>query len=73
MQLFWLRSDLRHLDNTALSAAAARGPTLAVYVISPQQWLMHDDEVDKLNRKARRFHLWRWLFVLVFIRSSFMA
>ena len=43
MQLIWLRSDLRQSDNTALSAAAARGPTVAVYLISPEQWLAHDD------------------------------
>jgi deoxyribodipyrimidine photolyase len=28
MQLIWLRSDLRQHDNTALAAAAARGPTV---------------------------------------------
>lgn len=32
MQLIWLRSDLRLHDNTALSAAAQRGPTVAVYL-----------------------------------------
>ena len=49
MQLIWLRSDLRHVDNTALSAAAERGPTLAVYIISPEQWLMHDDAACKVD------------------------
>jgi deoxyribodipyrimidine photo-lyase len=43
MQLIWLRSDLRLHDNTALTAAAERGPTVAVYLLSPQQWLEHDD------------------------------
>jgi len=33
MQLIWLRSDLRLHDNTALSAAAQRGPTVAVYLL----------------------------------------
>ena len=33
MQLIWLRSDLRVHDNTALTAAMQRGPTLAVYQI----------------------------------------
>ena len=56
MQLFWLRSDLRHMDNTALSAAAERGPTLAVYVISPQQWLMHDDAACKVDFWLRNVH-----------------
>ena len=49
MQLIWLRSDLRQHDNTALAAAAARGPTVAVYLLSPQQWLEHDDAACKID------------------------
>jgi deoxyribodipyrimidine photo-lyase len=49
MQLIWLRSDLRLHDNTALAAAAARGPTFAVYLLSPQQWLEHDDAACKVD------------------------
>jgi deoxyribodipyrimidine photo-lyase len=49
MHLIWLRSDLRLHDNTALSAAAARGPTVAVYVLSPAQWLEHDDAPCKVD------------------------
>ncbi|UVK87560.1 deoxyribodipyrimidine photo-lyase [Pseudomonas sp. B21-051] len=49
MQLIWLRSDLRLHDNTALAAAAARGPTVAVYLLSPQQWLEHDDAACKVD------------------------
>ncbi|WP_150802199.1 deoxyribodipyrimidine photo-lyase [Pseudomonas fluorescens] len=49
MQLIWLRSDLRVHDNTALSAAAASGPTVAVYVLSPKQWLAHDDAPCKVD------------------------
>lgn len=49
MQLIWLRSDLRLHDNTALSAAAARGPTVAVYLLSPEQWLEHDDAPCKVD------------------------
>jgi deoxyribodipyrimidine photo-lyase len=49
MQLIWLRSDLRLHDNTALTAAAARGPTVAVYLLSPQQWLEHDDAPCKVD------------------------
>ncbi len=49
MQLIWLRSDLRQSDNTALSAAAARGPTVAVYLISPEQWQAHDDAPCKVD------------------------
>ncbi|TPG76939.1 deoxyribodipyrimidine photo-lyase [Pseudomonas arsenicoxydans] len=49
MQLIWLRSDLRVLDNTALAAATARGPTVAVYLLSPEQWLEHDDAPCKVD------------------------
>nr|WP_180205395.1 deoxyribodipyrimidine photo-lyase [Pseudomonas sp. SbOxS1]NYU05453.1 deoxyribodipyrimidine photo-lyase [Pseudomonas sp. SbOxS1] len=49
MQLIWLRSDLRLHDNTALSAAAACGPTVAVYLLSPEQWREHDDAPCKVD------------------------
>jgi deoxyribodipyrimidine photo-lyase len=49
MQLIWLRSDLRQHDNTALAAAAERGPTVAVYLLSPEQWLEHDDAACKVD------------------------
>jgi deoxyribodipyrimidine photo-lyase len=49
MQLFWLRTDLRVHDNTALAAAMERGPTLAVYLISPGQWRHHDDAACKVD------------------------
>lgn len=49
MQLLWLRSDLRVSDNTALAAAAERGPTLAVWLVSPSQWLAHDDAPCKVD------------------------
>ena len=49
MQLFWLRSDLRVHDNTALAAAMERGPTLAAYLISPAQWQSHDDAACKVD------------------------
>ncbi|MBN6715868.1 deoxyribodipyrimidine photo-lyase [Pseudomonas capsici] len=49
MQLFWLRSDLRVHDNTALAAAMERGPTLAVYLVSPTQWQNHDDAACKVD------------------------
>lgn len=49
LQLIWLRSDLRLHDNTALSAAAARGPTVAAYLLSPEQWLEHDDAPCKVD------------------------
>ncbi|MEX5344237.1 deoxyribodipyrimidine photo-lyase [Pseudomonas sp. I2] len=49
MQLVWLRSDLRIADNTALSAACAHGPTLAVWLVSPGQWQAHDDAACKVD------------------------
>ncbi|MFQ6573147.1 deoxyribodipyrimidine photo-lyase [Pseudomonas sp. UM16] len=49
MQLIWLRSDLRVHDNTALSAACSQGPTLAVWLISAQQWRSHDDAPCKID------------------------
>jgi len=49
MQLIWLRSDLRLHDNTALTAAMERGPTVAVYLISPGQWQAHDDAACKVD------------------------
>lgn len=49
LQLLWLRSDLRSRDNTALHAALAAGPTLALYLITPQQWQAHQDAPCKVD------------------------
>lgn len=49
MQLIWLRSDLRLHDNTALSAATQRGPTVVLYLLSPRQWQAHDDAPCKVD------------------------
>jgi deoxyribodipyrimidine photo-lyase len=48
-QLLWLRTDLRVSDNTALVAAMGNGPTVAVYFITPGQWLSHDDAPCKVD------------------------
>ncbi|TLX56437.1 hypothetical protein DN824_15715 [Stutzerimonas nosocomialis] len=48
-QLYWLRTDLRVSDNTALSAAMAAGPTVALYLITPGQWRSHDDAPCKVD------------------------
>jgi len=61
MQLLWLRSDLRVHDNTALSAALEQGPTVAVFLISPAQWLSHDDAPCKVDF---------WLRNLVELRAA---
>jgi deoxyribodipyrimidine photo-lyase len=48
-QLLWLRSDLRVSDNSALSVAMQHGPTVALYIITPEQWLEHDDAACKVD------------------------
>ncbi len=48
-QLLWLRNDLRIQDNTALAAALQAGPTVAVFLLSPEQWLAHDDPACKVD------------------------
>ena len=48
-QLLWLRCDLRLTDNTALTAAMQAGPTIALYLITPGQWLAHDDAPCKVD------------------------
>ncbi|MGJ7551061.1 deoxyribodipyrimidine photo-lyase [Pseudomonas alloputida] len=49
MQLIWLRSDLRINDNSALSVACERGPTVALWLASPGQWQAHDDAACKVD------------------------
>lgn len=56
MQLIWLRSDLRIDDNTALSAACQRGPTVALWIASPGQWQAHDDAACKVDFWLRNLH-----------------
>lgn len=48
-QLVWLRTDLRLRDNSALHAAAERGPVIALYLLSPGQWHEHDDAPCKVD------------------------
>jgi deoxyribodipyrimidine photo-lyase len=49
LQLMWFRSDLRVQDNSALAAAMSSGPTVALYLLSPGQWLAHDDAPSKVD------------------------
>lgn len=56
MQLIWLRNDLRVDDNTALSAACQRGPTVALWIASPGQWQRHDDAPCKVDFWLRNLH-----------------
>ncbi len=48
-QLIWFRNDLRIHDNTALHAALQAGPSIAVFIMSPGQWLAHDDAACKVD------------------------
>lgn len=52
-QLVWLRSDLRIHDNTALAAAAAKGPVIAVFLRSVSQWQSHGHGANKIDFWAR--------------------
>jgi deoxyribodipyrimidine photo-lyase len=47
--LFWLRTDLRLLDNAALLAALEDGPVIAAFMLSPKQWLSHEDAPVKVD------------------------
>ncbi|SNS17360.1 FAD-binding domain-containing protein [Tropicimonas sediminicola] len=38
LQVMWFKRDLRVQDNAALSAAAAAGPVLPLYVVEPELW-----------------------------------
>ena len=58
-QLYWLRNDLRSTDNTALNAAMANGPTVALYVLSPAQWQAHHDSPNKVDFWLRNLHALR--------------
>ncbi|WP_434983884.1 deoxyribodipyrimidine photo-lyase [Vreelandella zhaodongensis] len=53
LQLVWLRSDLRIHDNSALAAAAAKGPVVAVFLRSVAQWCNHGHGANKLDFWAR--------------------
>lgn len=52
-QLLWLRNDLRTTDNSALYHALQQGPTLALYVLSPAQWELHNEAAIKLDFRLR--------------------
>jgi deoxyribodipyrimidine photo-lyase len=56
-QLLWLRSDLRVADNTALASAMNAGPTIALYLITPAQWLAHHDAACKVDFWLRNLNV----------------
>jgi deoxyribodipyrimidine photo-lyase len=60
--LYWLRNDLRLTDNAALTAAAAQGPVIFLYVLDDQtpgdwrlggasRWWLHKS-LEALGAKA---------------------
>ena len=49
VQLCWLRADLRTADNHALWHARQRGPVVAVFIVTPNDWHAHDDAAIKVD------------------------
>ena len=45
----WFRTDLRVSDQPALAAAAAQGPTIGLFIASPEQWRLHNDAPLKVD------------------------
>jgi len=53
-QLIWFRQDLRIQDHAALWHATQAGPTVAVVILSPEQWQLHDDAAIKIEFYLRQ-------------------
>lgn len=49
ISLFWFRNDLRVADNTALWNATQKGPVIALYTLTPEQWKSHDMAQIKID------------------------
>jgi deoxyribodipyrimidine photo-lyase len=56
MQLIWFRQDLRIQDHAALWYAAQTGPCLAIVILSPEQWALHQDAPVKIDFYLRQLH-----------------
>lgn len=54
MQLTWFRQDLRLHDHAALWHATQAGPCIALVILSPAQWQMHDDAFIKIDFYLRQ-------------------
>ncbi|MHA3049473.1 deoxyribodipyrimidine photo-lyase [Acinetobacter sp. ANC 4641] len=52
--LIWFRQDLRISDHAALWHASQNGSCLALAILSPQQWQLHDDAPIKLDFYLRQ-------------------
>lgn len=53
-QLIWFRQDLRIHDHAALWHATQAGPCIAIVILSPKQWQLHDDAPIKINFYLRQ-------------------
>lgn len=53
-QLIWFRQDLRIHDHAALWHATQTGPTIALVILSPEQWQLHDDAPIKIEFYLRQ-------------------
>lgn len=54
MQLIWFRQDLRIHDHAALWHTTQQGPCIALAVLSPEQWQLHQDARIKTDFYLRR-------------------
>lgn len=54
MQLIWFRQDLRIHDHAALWHATQQGTCIALVVLSPEQWKLHQDARIKIDFYLRR-------------------
>ncbi|MHA3103075.1 deoxyribodipyrimidine photo-lyase [Acinetobacter sp. ANC 3791] len=52
--LIWFRQDLRISDHAALWHASQNGSCLALAILSPKQWQLHDDAPIKLDFYLRQ-------------------
>lgn len=57
MHLIWFRQDLRIQDHAALWHATQQGPCVALVVLSPEQWQLHQDAPIKINFYLRRLQV----------------
>ena len=53
-QLIWFRQDLRIHDHAALWHATQAGPCIAIVILSPKQWELHDDAPIKIDFYLRQ-------------------
>lgn len=56
LQLVWFRNDLRTIDNTALAAAARKGPVVGVFLATRRQWREHGHGAGKIEFIHRGVH-----------------